>query len=261
MLMLALLFQTMQAPSGLGASALADTSFRWIPRSAPGFRVYFAADSYPARHQDSLIALLPPALLHARGLVHAPEHPAPIDVFFIESRQQMARLTGAPVTGFAHVAAGAVFLVTNPEWRAFERHEIMHVVVGQMWGRPDASAAWLQEGIAQAADGRCAGADNARVAAALAERHGWIPLDSVLHAFRRQADLRAYLQAAAFTRYLMDGGGLADLRRLWREGATARSRVRGMTLARHEAAWKRTLPRDHGIGADILNRIEDHGCG
>src|SRR5688572_20670292 len=39
-----------QAPAGLAATALADSSFTWIRRSIPGFRVYFLADSYPAAH-------------------------------------------------------------------------------------------------------------------------------------------------------------------------------------------------------------------
>ena len=123
-----------QAPAGLAAAALANTSFKWIEREAPGFRVYFLADSYPAAHQDSLLARLPMALAHARKLIQSPPLVSRIDLFFIESRPQMAALTGFPATGFAQPVARAVFLVTNRDWRAFERHEIMHVVAGQSWG-------------------------------------------------------------------------------------------------------------------------------
>ncbi|MFL5534751.1 MAG: hypothetical protein ACJ8AP_03520 [Gemmatimonadales bacterium] len=109
----------------------------------------------------------------------------------------MRALTGVGATGFAQPSARAVFLVTNPEWRAFERHEIMHVVAGQTWGSTGPDSDWLQEGLAQAADGACAGYSNSEVALALAQRHGWIPLSSVIGAFRQQPDVRAYLQAAA----------------------------------------------------------------
>jgi hypothetical protein len=44
------------APSGLAASALADSSFRWIRRSVSGFRVSFATDSFAAAQQDALLA-------------------------------------------------------------------------------------------------------------------------------------------------------------------------------------------------------------
>src|SRR5215217_9005576 len=68
------------APAGLAAVALADSSFTWIRREAPGFRVYFLADSYAAAHQDSLLARLPPALAHARSLISAPALDGPIDL-------------------------------------------------------------------------------------------------------------------------------------------------------------------------------------
>src|SRR5215216_6854034 len=61
-----------QGPAGLAAAALADTSFKWIERQASGFRVYFLADSYPAAHQDSLLARLPKALAQTRELIQAP---------------------------------------------------------------------------------------------------------------------------------------------------------------------------------------------
>src|SRR5215204_6466939 len=120
-----------QAPAGLAAAALADTSFEWIKRQVPGFRAYFLADSYPAAHQDSLLARLPKALAHTRELIQAPPLAGPVDLFFLESRSQLRALTGVGATGFAQPSARAVFLVTHPGWRAFERHEIMHIVAGQ----------------------------------------------------------------------------------------------------------------------------------
>jgi hypothetical protein len=90
-----------QEPTGLAAAALADTAVHWVPRYIPGFRAYFLADTYPARHQDSLLARLPPAAAHARRLIGAQPLGAPIDVFFVETREQLARLTGRRATGFA----------------------------------------------------------------------------------------------------------------------------------------------------------------
>ena len=59
-----------QEPQGLAASAIANSRYTWLRRAAPGFRVYFQTDSYAASQQDSLLALLPPALHHARTLLH-----------------------------------------------------------------------------------------------------------------------------------------------------------------------------------------------
>ncbi len=250
-----------QETTGLRAAALANASFTWVPRTIPGFRVYFLADSYAAQHQDSLLARLGPAETHARSLLNVPADAALLDVFFVESRAQMNQLIGMRATGWADVSTRTVFLVTNPEWRAFERHEIMHVVSGQAWGPSGPNTDWLKEGLAQAADGFCAGRSNADVALALAARHGWIPLQTVLTQFRAQPDLRAYLQAAAFVGYLHQQYGPAPLATLWRQGATDRTMVSGRRLEAIESEWRtHLLPTWTPTGAE-LDAIEANGCG
>jgi hypothetical protein len=250
-----------QAPAGLAASALADSSFTWVRRSIPGFRVYFLADSYPGAHQDSLLQRLPSALAHARALIKAPEMRGPVDLFFIESRAQMTALIGGRATGFAQPSTRTVLLVTNPDWRAFERHEIMHVVAHQAWGPPAPGNDWLDEGLAQAADGRCAGYANADVALALAARHGWIPLDTMLTRFRAQPDLRAYLQAAAFVDYLLERYGAAAVVQLWRQGSRTDSRINGQALAAIERHWRKELRPQSRVAGDAIAAVERKGCG
>jgi hypothetical protein len=250
-----------QAPAGLAQAALADPSFTWIRRQAPGFRVYFLADSYPAAHQDSLLGRLPSALAQARNLIDAPPLTGPVDLFFIESRQQMAALVGFGATGFAEPATRSVFLVTNPEWRAFERHEIMHVVAGQAWGPNGVNSAWLQEGLAQTADGRCAGYTNADVVLGLVGRHGWIPFSSVLLKFREQPDVRAYLQAAALTDHLLRHYGPETLQLLWQQGSHLDSAIAGRSLFAIERDWRKRLRAVRRVDDSTLDRVETKGCG
>jgi hypothetical protein len=249
-----------QEPAGLAAAALADSAFSWAGMEAPGIRAWFQPGSYAYAHRDSLLVRLPVGLEADIDLIDAPPLPGPVDVFFLASREEMAAVTGHAVTGYAEMATRSVFLVTNPVWRAFERHEIMHVVAASAWGRPAAGTAWLQEGLAQAADGSCGGYRNAAVAAALAEKHGWIPLDTLIGRFREQSDLRAYLQAAAFVDFLIREVGSEALRPLWRQGATAESPVAGRALATWEREW-RDWVGGPAIARDRLDRIEREGCG
>jgi hypothetical protein len=250
-----------QAPVGLAASALTAPGFSWIHRSAPGFRVYFLADSYPAQHQDSLLSRLTPAARHAERLLDAPPLRHPIDLFFVESREQMTALVGGRATGFAQSSARAVFLMTNPGWRAFERHEIMHVIAGQAWGPPGPNTDWLQEGLAQAADGHCGGYSNAGVLLALTTRHGWISLADVVTRFRSQPDLRAYLQAAVFADYLLQRFGAASLERLWGQGVTVETTMEGRVLAAIEHDWRAGIAGVAQPSREELSIIEPKGCG
>jgi hypothetical protein len=200
-------------------------------------------------------------LAHAQRLLDVQAPPGPIDVFFLESRDQMARVIGGSATGFAQPSARAVFLVTNPDWRAFERHEIAHVVAGQAWGPAAPGMDWLVEGLAQAADGRCGGHSNADVVVALTARRGWIPLPALLNDFRRQPDLRAYLQAAAFVDYLLHRFGPHPLQDLWSHGATAATQLVGESLSNLELQWRAGLESSSQPTTAELNRIEAIGCG
>ncbi len=246
---------------GMADRAVRIEGFSWIVRDIPGFRVRFLKGSYPAQYQDSLLLRLPAALRRDRALLDAPASDDTIAVFFVESREQMGRLVGLPVTGFADTQERSVFLVTNPKWRAFERHELMHVVSNDAWGRPAAGNEWLVEGIAQMADGRCAGRRNDDVMLALVARHGWIPLDTMLTAFRQQNDLRAYLQAASFTDWLLRTAGLEAMRRAWSEGTTPETMFGIYPLATRYAQWQRDVTSRWVPEPGEVDRIEEHGCG
>lgn len=250
-----------QPPQGLAASALADTSFRWVRDSVPGIRAYFLRGTYPFTHRDSLLARLPRVLAEAQSLLGAPPLPGPLDVFYVESREQMRSLVGAAVTGFAHTAARAVFVVTNPDWRVFDRHEVMHIVAAQAWTPIGGRNAWLQEGLAQAADGRCGGYTNTAVAMALAARDGWIDLGTLIGRFREQSDLRAYLQAASFVSYLLREVGPEGVRSLWLAEVTPATELGGATLLEWERRWRSSLGTTEAVPPATLARIDRDGCG
>jgi hypothetical protein len=75
--------------------------------------VAFLEGSYAARQQDSLLARLVPAARHAATLLQVEPPTAPIDLFFIESREQMTQLIGGRATGLAEPSTCTVLLVTN----------------------------------------------------------------------------------------------------------------------------------------------------
>jgi hypothetical protein len=137
----------------------------------------------------------------------------------------------------------------------------MHVIAQHAWGPPAPGNDSLNEGLAQAADGMCAGYSNADVALDLTVRHGWIPLDTLLTRFRAQPDLRAYLQAAAFVDYLLKRYGAGAVAQLWRLGSRPDSRIRGQTLAAIERRWREELRPTRRLTAQTVAAVESKGCG
>ncbi|MDP3909395.1 MAG: hypothetical protein Q8Q14_03305 [Gemmatimonadales bacterium] len=243
-----------QEPQGLARVALDHPAFAWVRQGAPYLRTYFLVDSYPAAHRDSLVRLAEAARRDNLALLGVEAFDDTIDVFFIERRDQMDALVGAPVTGFAHRAARAAFLVTNPDWRAFERHELMHVLAHHVWG--PAAEAWIEEGLAQFADGRCGGYSVDAVAYALAQGGGSVPMDTLVERFRRLNDLTAYLQAASMAGYVYERHGRDALRAVWQRGAGALTEE-----AFAESWWRWVRDRAQPVPADALTTIRRKGCG
>ena len=243
-----------QAPAGLARAALDNPAFTWLHVPTRELRLYFLADSYPAMHRDSLATLA--AAGRARGLrLLGVEDCPPIDVFFIETRAQMDALVGLPVTGFAQRDARAVFLVTNPEWRAFERHELMHVLAHHVWGAGVEPSAWIVEGLAQFTDGRCGAYTVDDVAHGLGRRSGFVALDTLVTRFRALNDLTAYLQAASMVGYLYETRGLEGVRAVWQQGTEA-------LPPGFAAGWQRWLrTRAQPVPSGALDSISQKGCG
>jgi hypothetical protein len=251
-----------QQPTGLARSALDDSSFTWIARQGPGLRVYFLEGSYAAAHQDSLIARVAAARAHDLAILGAARYDSTLHVFFVEQRPQMERLVGMRATGFAERATGSIFLMTNPDWRAFERHEIMHVLAAQRWGLPAEPSAWIQEGFAQFADGACGGYPIDPVVVGLAADRGYVPLDTLTTRFRQLNDLTAYLQAASFVGYVYRAYGRDAVRAIWQRGLGPAAKALGRTPEELYDHWKHTLPQEgtHPTTAELA-AIRSKGCG
>jgi hypothetical protein len=253
---------TSQPPAGLARAALDNPGFAWTETSAPGLRVYFLPNSYAWQHRDSLVQATRRAREHDLGLLGADHFAAPIDVFYIESRAQMDSLVGYPVTGFAHRDGRAVFLVTNPTWRAFERHELMHVLAHHIWGPAAEPSAWISEGLAQFADGRCAGYSNHAVARAIVEAQGAIPLDTLVWRFREFDDLSAYLQAASMVGWIYESRGRDVVKEIWMSGLDALTARLGMSPGEITSGWRDWVGRTAArVPAADVAKIQDRGCG
>lgn len=250
-----------QEPRGLARRALDEPGFPWASRDTAGFRVHVLPGTWAARHRDSLTARLVEGREHDLEILGTTGHGGILDVFFLEDRTQMERLVGVDATGFAERATGSVFLVTNAGWRPFERHEIMHVLAWRLWGEPAEPAAWIQEGLAQFADGACGGYAIDDLVVALAGGR-YVPLDTLTGRFRQLDDLTAYLQAASFVGYLYRAWGRAVVRNVWERGLAPAAAALHRTPAALQADWERRLPPPEAGPPDAeVEAIRVGGCG
>ena len=247
-------------PSMEAQRILRDERFEWVTIRSPHARIHFPAGSFAAAHRDVLPGRVEEARRDVLGRLGIADDAATLNVFYVDGRRDMKELVDSPVTGFAYYQDATVVLVFNAEWRAFERHELTHVVTHAAW--PDTSGAAAAEGLATYVDGECGGEPNGRVARAILDRGEMIPLSVLTADFRHQNDLVAYMQAAGIVEFVATERGTGALRSLWSDGLEAAPDLLGMSPSEFDARLAQWLTETYQpVSGDTWTAIRGRGCG
>jgi len=241
---------------------LGEAHFNWQTIRTSDARIHYLVGTYAERNQDVLTERVREsraAVLERLGLQ---DYPRTLDVFYVDSRDDMRRLTGQPVTGMAYTDDDVVVLVFNEEWRAFERHELAHVISRRVWGEPGDPFAATLEGLAVYVDGDCGGYEVGRVTRTMVDRGEILTAEQLLGDFRAQDDLVAYLQAGSMLEYCVRQQGTDALERLWKQGLAAAPTLLGTSTDLFVHGWRKWLRSSWSpLPDEAWNRIRADGCG
>jgi hypothetical protein len=251
-----------QTPDDFVQKALDDSTFFWLSSKANGIRIFYQKDSFAEKHRMMLLRSAETTVEEVLGFLNEPAYEPLLNIFYVESRDEMKRIVGHPYSGFADWQASGIFLVLNPEWRSFEKHEFTHVITMGVWGPPDVASSWMIEGIAICSDGCCREYTVDEVAFHLLS-NGQLPsLQELFDDYASLGEIRAGFFAASFIGFIRSTYGLPKLRRLWSHGAGDLNEVLGDDLNQIESSWKLYLERN--VRKDVhvdLDKINKSGCG
>jgi hypothetical protein len=242
--------------------ALEDTTFVWRSLETRGVTIYYRKDSFAERHRMMILRSVTSAVDEVAAFLDEPGYGEPLSVFYLGSREEMERIVGRPYSGFADWTAHGVFVVLNPGWRSFEKHEIAHVITMGVWGSPHDTSGWMIEGIAVSCDGWCREYTVDEVALHLLSAGRLPPLKEFVASHRSLGEIAGGIYAASVAAFIKDAYGAKALRRLWMTGCQDVSKLLGADLDEVEAAWKDYL--GSAVRKDIqvdLRAIEERGCG
>jgi hypothetical protein len=241
---------------------LDDTTFHWLSSEGQTVRIYYQQDSFADKHRQMLLRSAATAIAEALEYLGIPAFDRILRVFYLNSRAEMERIVGRPYTGFANWGADAVFVVVNPDWRSFEKHEITHVLVMDSWGSPAPSSGWMIEGIAIASDGWCRQYPVDQIAFHFLSRGNLPPLADLFDDITALGEIRGGMYAASVIGFIRSTYGTVALRGLWLNGIADFSTSLGVELDQLESAWqdylRTTLPSDIPVDLDA---IMESGCG
>lgn len=196
------------------------------------------------------------------ALIDERDNPAEerLELFLVETRDDMQRLAGRPVGGFAQPGELTAALVAGPGYHAFFRHELTHAYSAHRWG-VRRSGAWLDEGLAALATGPCQGHSIDEIAAGYVRRGDAPTLSALAGDFYKIPELPGYFTAASLTEFVKRHDGVSALRAIWRgeRGESTPARLVGADTGPLVAEWRRHLATLTPATLDTL-RLRRDGC-
>jgi hypothetical protein len=205
------------------------------------------------------VAVIRRELLALFGMSAVSDTARRANLFFLNSRDEMRRLAGRPLSGFIQQGEPTGVFVVTPGYRygSLLRHELAHLYAFEAWGAPRAGR-WLVEGFAAWAAGLCQGHSPDELAAGAAARRALVPLTELASSFDRVAEEVAMSQAGSIVGFFVRREGLDAVRRRWRE-APGRVHPLGRNGPALEAAWLDELTRVPPATLDVP-RLLVEGC-
>ena len=208
---------SVETTGAIAQELLSARDFTWRSFATSHFRIHLANGMNPAR-----IDVIADSVENARrvvlALIDEPEvdDEEPVELFLVETRDDMRRLIGDPVTGNGYPSELTAVVVAGDGYRAFYRHMLTHTYVAHRWGRRR-SGPWLDEGLATRATGTCQGHAIDAIAAGYARAREAPPLALLTSAaFDTLPELPSYYTAASLVDLFQHREGIAAVRALWR---------------------------------------------
>jgi hypothetical protein len=208
-----------ETTGAIAEALLSGHDFTWRSFATTHFRIHLAEGMNPAR-----IDVIADSVENARRIVLALIDEAdvdgeePVELFLVETRDDMRRLIGDPVTGNGYPSELTAVLVAGDGYRAFYRHMLTHTYVPHRWGRRRGGS-WLDEGLATRATGTCQGHAIDAIAAGYTRSKDGDAISLTLlagAAFDTLPELPSYYTAASLVDFLQHRKGTAAVRALWR---------------------------------------------
>ena len=233
-----------ETTGAIAQGLLSSHDFAWRSFATTHFRIHLANGMNPAR-----IDVIADSVENARRVVLAlidesdVDDEEPVELFLVETRDDMRRLIGDPVSGNGYPSELTAVALAGDGYRAFYRHMLTHTYVAHRWGRRRGGP-WLDEGLATRATGTCQGHSIDAIAAGYARAGDAPPLALLTSAaFDTLPELPSYYTAASLVDFFQRRSGAAAVRALWRgeTGDVTPANPLGPATTTIWSAWQRRI--------------------
>ena len=238
--------------------ALRNPSFEWQTYVGDRLHLHVEKGSWSAANAPQLANDAQEARAHVLRLLETQEDSATLEIFLVDTRDDMKRVAGQSWAGWAQTGEKTAFFVAGSGFRPAFRHELMHAYSLLFWGEPP-SGPWIIEGLATLAAGNCQGKPVEALVAGFANSDSLYPLPVLVDRFREIPEVRGYLQAASVVETIYRDGGISAVRERWQAPRVQGAHPLGQDGPRLEAEWRGRLAASTPAMLDTL-ALRKSGC-
>lgn len=246
---------------GLARNLLSRPGYQWQTYEFEHGHVHYLPESHADKTREQISNAIDSVRTAVLAAAEMPERADErIDVFFLDSREQMQTLLGRPMGGMVQSGEPTAVLVYNEGFAPFLLHEITHLYTHYRWGAPR-NGRWISEGIAMLVSGNCQGHTIDDFVRGLHEDNRLTPWPDFVRNFDRLDELSANPQAASMVAFLRGKGGIELVRDVWTsDGWSVVERQFGAPIDQIEREWWQHV-QNTGTAARLdVEQLRRQGC-
>ena len=213
--------------------------------------IHFRSNSYAARTLPQISEAADSARTRVLAFLQLRD-PAPIEVFFVDSREEMQTLVGRPIGGMVQSGERTAILVYSETYSPFLTHELTHLYTHHHWGAPRAGR-WISEGMAALAAGDCQGRSIAALVKGLNDDGKLRPWPQLITTFDSIDEIAGNLQAASMVEFMRQERGLRSVREVW-------MKEDWQPAPQLDSAWLASVRRTPVSARLDVGRLRERGC-
>ena len=237
----------------------ANPKYTWKTHQISHGHIHFIEHSHAARTRTASAVTTEAARTAALEFLQLTDT-LPIEVFFVDTREQMRELVGNPIGGMVQSGERTALLMHSETYAAFLNHELTHLYTHYNWG-PPRHGRWISEGIAALANGDCQGHSLAALVKGLHEDKKLRTWSELRSQFDSLDEVSANLQAASIVAYVRKRGGIRAVQDLWMANDwSALERTFRAPLAEVEADWLASVTKHPEAARLDIEALRKHGC-
>lgn len=243
---------------GFAESLLHRNDFDWEVEPFAQGHLHFLPSSHASKTAGQLGAIVDSARRQVLRFIEMNDSVQPIELFFVDTREEMRQLVGRPIGGMVSSGERTAIFVYNAGYNPFLLHELTHLYTHHAWGQP--RHRWITEGLAMLASGSCQGHTVDEIAHGFEKQGKLVFWPEFPNEFDRMDEVRANVQAASMVNYLMSRWGMEIVREVWTaEDWSGIEDTYQTSVIELEARW---LQRIRAAKPAILDveRLRKEGC-